>query len=65
MSSNSDLNECEDPDLCPWEYCLNTQGGYQCVSFCSTGYEPDTNGGCVGQFPGFHDFSVISFVKKL
>ena len=33
--------------------CVNTMGGYQCVNSCPTGFEPATNGSCIGELDGF------------
>ncbi|KAL7878266.1 hypothetical protein AOLI_G00092400 [Acnodon oligacanthus] len=33
----TDVNECEDPRLCPGQECINTPGSYRCAS-CRSGY---------------------------
>ncbi|KAL6478551.1 hypothetical protein MHYP_G00119840 [Metynnis hypsauchen] len=33
----TDVNECEDPRLCPGQECVNTPGSYRCAS-CRSGY---------------------------
>ncbi|XP_076027506.1 latent-transforming growth factor beta-binding protein 4-like isoform X2 [Genypterus blacodes] len=40
LSGNTctDIDECEDPLLCPGQECLNSQGSYRCVS-CQPGYK--------------------------
>ena len=45
----SDVDECEDPLLCPGQECVNSQGSYRCVS-CQPGYQL-INRLCAGNTP--------------
>ncbi|KAJ7990338.1 hypothetical protein DPEC_G00299260 [Dallia pectoralis] len=40
----TDVNECEDPQLCPGQQCVNSEGSFRCVS-CLAGFEGG-RGGC-------------------
>lgn len=44
----SDVNECEDPEVCGAARCENKEGGYDCL--CETGYFYDNETkSCVGE----------------
>ena len=68
MSSNIDINECQNRTLClqfPLKYCVNTQGSYFCQ--CMAGFENSTSGECIGKVklhPNYRDLQPACFRYK-